>query len=247
MEPNQIKNSGFLYKKALNSAIGFVVQKHPSTISEINKQFRSKKIIVSNFCGVDSTKFRHSGDKIFDAVFIGWLSERKGIQFIPEIWDKVCREIKSAKLLIITRGPAHMKDWLTSEFLKRGIMNNVEFNSEVDEAQKSCFLAKSKIFLFPSVYEGFGLAIAEALASNVPAVLWDLPSFDNFSQGVLKVKPYDNDKYASACVELLSDTEKRATLGENGQRLVSQKFSLEEAAINEEQAIKEMYNYSRLR
>ena len=58
LEPNEIKNSGLLYKKVLNSAIGFIVQEHSSTICEVNKQFHSKKIVVGNFCGVDSTKFR---------------------------------------------------------------------------------------------------------------------------------------------------------------------------------------------
>ncbi|WP_238842094.1 glycosyltransferase family 4 protein [Sulfolobus sp. E11-6] len=53
----------------------------------------------------------------------------------------------------------------------------------VPEKKKREILAKSRVFVFPSLYEGFSLVVAEALASYLPVVTWDLPWSKRFERG----------------------------------------------------------------
>jgi glycosyltransferase involved in cell wall biosynthesis len=53
----------------------------------------------------------------------------------------------------------------------------IELAGYVDEATKFDILSRSKLFVFPSVEEGWGIAVAEALAVGTPVVAYDLPVY----------------------------------------------------------------------
>ena len=53
----------------------------------------------------------------------------------------------------------------------------IELAGYVDDATKFDLLSRTKLFVFPSVEEGWGIAIAEALAVGTPVVAYDLPVY----------------------------------------------------------------------
>ncbi|MEM8996829.1 MAG: glycosyltransferase family 1 protein [Acidobacteriota bacterium] len=81
------------------------------------------------------------------------------------------------------------------------------------------------LFVYPTLYEGFGLPVVEAMASNVPVITSNTSSLKEIAAGYAHlVNPLDVDKLGAAIVQCLTDKEHRASLRKVGKRR-SQEFS----------------------
>jgi glycosyltransferase involved in cell wall biosynthesis len=90
-----------------------------------------------------------------------------------------------------------------------------------DDEELRLLVSSSRVFVLPSQREGFGLAVAEAMASGVPCVLSDIPAFaENFGEAALMVPVEDSEALANAIISILQDPATAARLGENGRSLV---------------------------
>ena len=102
-------------------------------------------------------------------------------------------------------------------------------------------LKSSKIFIFPSVFEGWGLAVAEALACSLPVVAYDIPALrENFGkcQSVFFIRPKNLRELSLMVLELLNlSRKKRVRLGEKS-RIFSRKFSWETVAEKDLEALR---------
>jgi glycosyltransferase involved in cell wall biosynthesis len=75
------------------------------------------------------------------------------------------------------------------------------------------------VLAFPSLYEGFGLPLLEAMSRGVPAVVGAAGALPELAAGAaITVKPDDVDAIAGALERLLADSHLRQKLGEEGKR-----------------------------
>jgi alpha-1,3-rhamnosyl/mannosyltransferase len=75
------------------------------------------------------------------------------------------------------------------------------------------------LFLYPTLYEGFGLPVVEAMASGVPVVTSDTSALVEVAQGAAEVvAPHDVEEIAAAIARLLTDPARRAELASRGLR-----------------------------
>lgn len=75
------------------------------------------------------------------------------------------------------------------------------------------------LFLYPTLYEGFGLPVIEAMASGVPVVTSDTSALVEVAQGAAEiVAPHDVEQIADAVARLLTDPARRAELSSRGLR-----------------------------
>jgi glycosyltransferase involved in cell wall biosynthesis len=94
-------------------------------------------------------------------------------------------------------------------------------------------LAGADVFVFPSIYEGFGGSIAEAMALELPVVSSDLPTLrDVVEPGgtALLVPPERPSELGRAIEDLLDDPALRRRLGTRGRELCATRFTLERSA-----------------
>lgn len=155
-------------------------------------------------------------DKEYSACFIGGFRPSKGITDLVPIWKKVLEKQKGAKILLIGGGSIEyenkIKEILSKEKLAENIiLAGVVPQSEIFRKIKSC-----KIFVSPSYEEGWGIAVLEALACKIPAVVYDLPAYEVFSDAIIKVPLGDTNSMASNIANLLENNfeyEKRVNLG----------------------------------
>lgn len=213
----------FLLKLAFKKSKGIICLDNPEVYEELKRIFPGKKIVTSTN-GINVNEYYTSEEKICDCLFIGNYSERKGVNYLFKIWNIVTEKEKSAKLCIIGKG------W-------REVPRNSYYYGFISEDKKKEILAKSKVFVFPSLYEGFSLATAEALASYLPVITWDLPWSKRFF--TIKIPPYDVERFANAVIELLRDEEKRKELGEKSRRF-AEMLSWEKASEREKNALYEI-------
>jgi alpha-1,3-rhamnosyl/mannosyltransferase len=77
--------------------------------------------------------------------------------------------------------------------------------------------AGADLFLFPSIYEGFGMPVAEAMACGAPVVTSNVSSLPEAAGGAaLLVDPLDDAALAGAIESVLSDPARRADLVQRG-------------------------------
>jgi glycosyltransferase involved in cell wall biosynthesis len=215
----EIRGSKFL-RTVIARSKGIICLDNPEVYEELKSLFPNKVILTSTN-GVNVEDYYTSEEKICDGIFIGNYGERKGSRYLFQIWDKVNEKI-DAKLCIIGKG------W--SEIPKNSV-----YYGFVTEREKIDLLAKSKVFVFPSLYEGFALAVAEALASSLPVVTWDLPWSKRYPVAV-KVKFDDVNAFADEIVKLLKDENLRKEIGMKS-REFAKTLSWDRAANMEREAI----------
>lgn len=220
-----------LLKMAFHHAKGIICLDNEEVYQELKSLFPAKKIVMSTNA-IDVSKYYSSEEKVCDGLFAGDFGERKGVKYLKEIWELVLQQLPNSKLCILGRG------WEGKDALPR----NAEYLGYVSEAKKREIFAKSKVFVFPSLYEGFSLVTAEALASGLPAVLWDLTWSKRFEKGAIKVKFGDIKGFAYAIVNLLKDDEQRKKIGEEGRLFIASRYSLEEVAERELKLLEEIVN-----
>ena len=195
------------------------------------------------YSGVDSRRFLkdYSVDEINDIKrslglrngpvvgTIGRLSPVKGQGFLIKAMAGVISGRADAQALIVGNGDeeAALKEMSSS----LGITDSVRFiNADPDTAR---FLAVMDVFVFPSVKEGLGIALLEALAAGSACVASDVGGIgDIIKSGTngLLVPVGDPAAITKAVLRLLEDTAVRREMGEKGRRLVRERFSLDSMA-----------------
>jgi glycosyltransferase involved in cell wall biosynthesis len=84
-----------------------------------------------------------------------------------------------------------------------GIADQVHFTGWVDEADKPALYSLASLFVFPSLYEGFGLPVAEAAACGAPVLTSNRSSLPEVAPGAWLANPEDVDALAAAMAEAL--------------------------------------------
>ena len=124
-----------------------------------------------------------------------------------------------------------------------GMQGRVVLTGHVSETELGSTLRQSKIFVLPSEREGFGLAVAEAMAIGLPCVISDIPAFrENFQGIAVFVPPNDSEELAQAILKLLDDENWRQELGKIGRKHVS-KFSWELVASREYELLRQIVTH----
>lgn len=170
---------------------------------------------------------------------ISRLSSVKGHKFLVMAMKTVVEKFKGAQLLIVGEGEEEigLKDMVE----KLGLLKSVIFEKTILDTAR--VLSVIDVFVLPSIKEGLGLALLEALCCGKPAVASDVGGIYSIirhgSTGLL-VPPKDPDALAGAILKLLGDERLRESLGEAGQRLVYDNFSLLDMARKVELVYKEV-------
>lgn len=194
-----------------------------TTADDFRKTFGNLHLAVSSN-GVNVARFRsvEKQAKIYDAVFFGRISEGKGVYALLKAWKILVTHLPSAHLLLLGGAESEHTKKSCMQFIENlGLSRNVTISGFVSDEEAIRLLKSSKIFVFPSKAEGFGLVVVEAMAAGLPCILSNLPALkENFESTALFVEPDDVAGWAQTILELLSDAEKCTDLSKKGERLV---------------------------
>lgn len=226
-----------IYKHIFNKVNKFLISNDETIIETFKDNFgiKNKDIFRIVDGGIDSKSFYTKDNKIYDMIFIGNIEERKNAFMLPDIVEKLKNYNVAIKLLIISHGGEI--DKLKHIITLKNLDTNIDFIGYISEAEKKEYLAKSKIMIFPTKYEGFGTVPAEGLASNLPVIVFDVPTLQVFNKGVIKVKPFDVNEYVNKIIYLLKYEDIRKSLGIEGRLDVEQRFDYNCLAKMENESI----------
>jgi glycosyltransferase involved in cell wall biosynthesis len=169
------------------------------------------------------------------------LSDVKGHIYLIEAMKIVLNTLPNTQLLIV--GEGKMKEELKNRVNSGGIQKNVFFIPAVTDTKD--VLQVMDLFIMPSLKEGLGLALMEAMALGLAVVGSDVGGIRSLIQdGIngLLAKPADSQDIARAILELLQDNNKRDTLGKEAQNFICRNFSQEKMVAQTEEVYLECLN-----
>ncbi|MFB0564477.1 MAG: glycosyltransferase family 4 protein [Candidatus Aminicenantaceae bacterium] len=161
---------------------------------------------------------------------VGTLHPRKNIERICFAFKKLKEDKKIPHQLIIVG----RRGWSYKQFFnlpkKLELTDEIKFLGNVPQEDLPVLYNLAEVFVYPSLYEGFGLPVLEAMACGVPIVTSNTSSIPEVAgDGAIKVNPYDVDEIAKAIYDLMSDKKLRhEMIGRGLER--ARKFSWERAA-----------------
>jgi glycosyltransferase involved in cell wall biosynthesis len=137
--------------------------RHPSTVT-----------VVPN--GIDGTVIDavSAADDKVDVLYVGRLLSHKNVDVLLNAMARVNRSGPSLKCLIVGTGPERVE--LGTLASRLGLSDSVSFIDRVgDSAAVYALMKAAGVFVLPSVREGFGISVIEALACGVPVITSDHP------------------------------------------------------------------------
>jgi len=138
-------------------------------------------------------------------------------------------EYANLKLLLIGDSAQEHSD-LRRAVLRSRLQGDVRFLGFVPHSVLRVFYSRARAFLFPSLYEGFGLPPLEAMAHGAPVLTSSVSSLPEvFSQAALLVNPENVFEIARGIRQILTEDVLRETLVRRGYELV-RKYSWERSA-----------------
>lgn len=182
----------------------------------------------------------HSGvaPEYFDAVptpadrpyvlFVGAIEPRKNVDTLLDAWLLVRPDLR-ARFDLRIAGATGWSSGHTLARLQSGI-ESVQYLGYVPEADLPGLTAGATAFVYPSLYEGFGLPVAQAMASSVPVITSNLSSLPEIAgEGALLIDPRSATEIATALDRLLSNLTLQDQIG-SAARARAQRFSWEACA-----------------
>lgn len=136
-------------------------------------------------------------------LFIGTLQPRKNIQRIIQAFDMWQGANPNTKFGLVLAGK---KGWLFDETWAQGV-DNVYFTGYIDEADKGALLRQAVALVFPTLYEGFGFPVVEAMMCGTPVIASNTSSLPELvGNAGLLVNPLEAKEIAAA-MDVLTQNE----------------------------------------
>ncbi len=162
-------------------------------------------------------------------VNVGRHEFQKGQKYVVDAMVSVLRTLPDAVLVVLGR------EGNETESLRRQV-SELDLQSHVlflgDRRNVGRVLRAADSFVFPSVYEGFGGALIEAMATGLPIVASDLPSIREVLGGCgVVVPPADVSALATALVDIVSDRDSSRSMGNSAVRRFLSDYRLDNVVV----------------
>lgn len=154
------------------------------------------------------------------------LSPEKGVDLLIEAMALVVRH--RPEIAVDVLGAGSLEKDLRDQIYRLGLYNNVFLRGDVTDVTR--YYGNASVYLQPSRFEGFGIAILEAMASGLPVIAFDCPVgprqiIRDETDGVL-VPPGDVGEFARQIIRFVDDATLRERMG-NAALEASSRFSID--------------------
>lgn len=140
--------------------------------------------------------------------YILFVGVRRGHKNFDKFFEGVFNLLKNDKDLYLVCGGG--KDFSEPEikiFDKSGVTNQVIYVPFANNDELATLYQNAILFVFPSLYEGFGIPVLEAFSCNCPAVVSNASSFPEIAKdAVVYFDPNDSDSIRASVERVLKDT-----------------------------------------
>lgn len=138
-------------------------------------------------------------------LFVGAIEPRKNLKNLTLAFSKLKRKGCGHKLVIAGRFGWNYKDVLNT-IKKEGLESEITFTNYVLQNDLPLIYNGADLFVYPSLYEGFGIPVMEAMACGIPVVTSNISSLPEIAQGAaILVDPLDSESIFLGMDKVLKD------------------------------------------
>ena len=177
-------------------------------------------------------------------LFTGTVEPRKNLVTLIRAFEELLRSTELNPQLVIAGQLGWKQEELLSSLQESMLRDRVKLVGYVSDYDLRALYSACRVFVYPSIYEGFGLPPLEAMACGAPVIASAVPSVTRQAERVIGTT--DAHGLARNIVELLSDDKARQSLSEAGRRHAA-KFSWEKTAMLTREVYNEALTRSALR
>jgi len=201
----------------------------------------SEKVVVTPEAPRSAFKRRDDTDSVIEVrkrlginedflLFVGTIEPRKNLQRLIEAFDQLLRSTSLCPKLVIAGGQGWLMDDFTSLIRQKKLEDRICLTGYLQDEDLCALYSSCRAFVYPSLYEGFGLPPLEAMACGAPVITSRIPSLiETVASAAWLVDPYKVEELAQAMASLLSDEKLRQHYVELGRAQVKE-FSWEQTA-----------------
>jgi glycosyltransferase involved in cell wall biosynthesis len=162
---------------------------------------------------------------------VGTIEPRKNLPALVAAFEEVLRARPSSALrLVVAGGRGWMSEATFEAFEKSEARERIVLAGYLGDEDLRALYSSCRAFVYPSVYEGFGLPPLEAMRCGAPVVAGRTSAVAEVTNGAARLfRPSDTSELACALVELLDDEDARRELSRAGLRRAAE-FSWERTA-----------------
>lgn len=162
------------------------------------------------------------------------LEPKKNIERLIYAYSLLKSKYRDFPALVIAGSKKY--GWINSKIFtlvhELKLEKDIYFPGEINHCDLPIIYHSSMLFVFPSLYEGFGLPVLEAMAAGIPVITSNTSSLSEIANDcAVLVDPYDINNIAQAIETVIFDSEKRQVLSIKGKKN-AQRFSWHTAAKN---------------
>ena len=212
-----------------------------STMKELKNSFGIKKSKPISFIYISYDKriFFKKGAFKKNFLCMGDFAYRKNIKRVISAYSSLPSNIKNEHKLVVIASTLSSAEKFRKIAKKYNSFKNVKIYTAIDDAMLACLYCSSYIFIYPSLYEGFGLPILEAMASGCPVITSNYGAMKEIAgSSALLTDPKSEKFITDAILRVYKDEKLRKSLIDKGLKRVK-KFSWLDTA----EKTLELYNY----
>lgn len=159
-------------------------------------------------------------------LYIGTLQPRKNIPIAIE----ALKDLNIALVLAGNRKAHNFDPEIDDAIKKNNLADKIIFPGWIDEEDKPALLQMAACFVFPTLYEGFGIPVIEAMAAGTPVVCSGIPVLREISKdAALFCDPENSQEFAENISKVLADENLQNSLLEKGKK-IAQNFNWQKTA-----------------
>lgn len=181
------------------------------------KQYGNERKIFITHYSIDHKKFANNNSfsqRPFDLIFSGQLIARKNPEFFIRVVIALQKQYPSLRVLLLGDGP--LKEQITGALNLAGI--NYSYPGHAQQEELPYYYGQSRIFLFPTSFDAWGVVAHEALSAGTPVIT--TPYAGCADELVLNnrngfILPLEESSWMEKCLELLQDEKRWQQFSEN--------------------------------
>lgn len=179
---------------------------------------------------VDEIKLKYSLPNYY-LLYVGTIEPRKNIPFLLESFAMAKKRYKFPHKLVIAGAKGWKYNPVYDFIQKNKLERDVIFTGFIENEDLPAIYAGATVFLFPSIYEGFGLPVLEAMKCGTPVIASDSSSLPEVVGGAgLLISTRKKDDWIDALGDVVLDPKKSAYYSSLGRERANQ-FSWEKVAL----------------
>lgn len=217
LTPLSIKQADFIIADSFStkSDIIEIFSCNPEKIGVVHLGVSNEFKVLKDFDRLEDAQKKYNLPSNF-ILFVGTLEKRKNIESLIDAY-RILKEKKYEVTLVIVGKKGWLYQGIFDKVKKYNLENHVVFISGVDQNELVALYNLAKVFVYPSLYEGFGLPVLEAMACGCPVIASNVSSIPEIaSNASILIDPKNIEELCSAIEKVLIDDELRNGLIKKG-------------------------------